>query len=94
MGIEGASGSAVVCRKCGGEAECVERIDHPKGGPRIEVYRCGGAGDAGCGIKAVLMYESVSGEVSDEERTWVEREVARRGSFFPTDAAPGGGRFR
>lgn len=77
------SGSAVVCLRCGEPAVKTDTVEHPKGrqGPLIEMYKC--EADT-CGARAALMFEPVGG-VNDDEASWVEKEVAKRGSFFPTD---------
>jgi hypothetical protein len=56
-------------------------------GPRIEVYRCP---DTACARKVAVIYEP-GGGLSQDQRTWVEREVARTGAFFPQDYPGMGG---
>lgn len=81
------SGSAPNCLRCGQEMQGNEKVNHPGGSCRIEVYACP------CGRKAVIMFE-LAGGLSVEEDDWVQREVARRGAFFPSDFSGGGqGRF-
>ena len=78
-----ASESVVHCLRCGGLSARVEVVEHPKGrqGPQVEMYQCE---DTTCGAKAALMFEPVGG-TDAEAASWVEKEVARRGSFFPSD---------
>lgn len=63
-----------------------ESVEHPGGAARVEAYACE------CGRKAVVMFEHKGG-LTEDEQGWVEREVARRGSFFPGDYGGGGPRF-
>lgn len=55
-------------------------------GPRVEVYQCE-RGD--CGRRVAVVYEPAGG-MSEEQQSWVEREVARHGAFFPSDYRGGG----
>lgn len=80
------SGSSVRCRFCQAMLAPTESVPHPQGACHVEFYACE------CGHKAVVMFE-VRGMLSAEEQSWVDREVARRGSFFPTDFKQGAGRF-
>jgi hypothetical protein len=84
-----ASGSSVICNRCGEMSLIQEVIEHPKGrqGPQVEVYQC-----QACKARQSLICEPVGG-LDDEQLSWVEREVERRGSFFPSDYGGGGGRF-
>lgn len=74
--------TSVICRKCGDLMPQRETMDHPPGGldqPHIEAYEC-----QRCSLRAVVMFEPVGGS-NPEQTTWVEEQVAQRGSFFPTD---------
>lgn len=80
------------CRKCGDPLADVadEGITQGTDGPQILVYRC-----PRCEIKAVVIFEPTGG-VTPEQESWVQREVAARGHFFPSDFTVGGsfGRLR
>ena len=67
-----------LCRQAMTRAEVVP---HPNGAVHLEFYACS---SAACGRRAAVLWE-LRGTLSDEDRTWVEREVARRGYFFPSD---------
>jgi hypothetical protein len=82
-----ASNAVIVCPACGG-AMLLEGqpIVPPKGkGPTVEMYQCEGEM---CQRRAALIFEPEGG-LTDEDRSWVEREVARRGAFFPADYTGG-----
>lgn len=49
--------------------------------PPMEFYRCG---KVECGRKAVVIYEPATG-MDHDTRSWVDKEIARRGAFFPGD---------
>ena len=74
------------CRACGGELERVAAVADAPGmlkGVLVETYACTASG---CGRKTVLVWEPVGGATPDQ-KTWVEKEVMRAGSFFPGDYA-------
>jgi hypothetical protein len=73
------STETIACRKCGDTMDPTEQVTSPGDGPVIHFYVC-----ARCDLKAVVMFEAVGGG-TDEQQTWVEQEVGRRGSFFPND---------
>lgn len=81
------SSSSVLCLSCRESMTPGETVAHPGGAAQLEVYDC-----ISCGRKAVISYE-LRGELSAEEASWVEREVGRRGAFFPSDYGGGGPRF-
>lgn len=87
--MERRSGSAVVCLKCGHGMTPGDQVQHPGGGPTIEIYEC-----PNCRVRAAVMFEPRASGLTSDEQSWVEREVAARGSFFPGDYDPGRGRFR
>jgi hypothetical protein len=75
-----ASGSGVVCRKCGELMVAGDVLAYPGGqGPDLEFFACE---SPGCQRKAAVMFEPERAR-TDEENTWVERAVAQRGAFFP-----------
>ena len=83
-----ASALAVMCHACSATMALVLEVPNPEGmadGVRIEVYQCSADG---CGRKVDVIYEPVTG-LTEPEKTWVEREVARTGAFFPSDYRPG-----
>lgn len=73
--------NAVFCHRCGDPMEMNEPISTPGTGPQIEMYQCP---RAGCELRAALCFEAVGGN-TDDQQNWVEREIARKGSFFPQD---------
>lgn len=70
----------VPCPNCTALMDRVEVVTQDNG-PRIELYKCS---DPECARKAALIYEPGTG-LSSDQRSWVEREVARLGAFFPHD---------
>lgn len=56
---------------------------HPDGSAHLEFYACNG-----CGRKLALFWEMTGQGASPETQSWVEREVAIRGAFFPNDIRP------
>lgn len=70
----------ISCPTCGTRMSRREVVTQDNG-PRIELYQCD---DKECGRKAALMYEPGGGLTSDQ-RSFVEKEVARLGAFFPHD---------
>lgn len=86
----------IKCRACATDMGYAQEIADPTGiakGVVIHVYQCT---NPQCGRKAVVIYEPGAGEMTQEAKTFVEREVMRVGSFFPQDSLSrfgGGGRF-
>ncbi len=66
------------CPACGAQMLRREVVTQ-ENGPRIELYKCE---DNQCARKAALMYEP-GGGLTEEGKSFVEREVARMGAFFP-----------
>ena len=64
-----------------------ESVPHPDGSAHVELYCC-----PDCRRKAVVIFE-LAGDLTADQRSWVEREVRLRGSFFPGDYTGGPGRF-
>lgn len=81
------SESAVQCIRCGDTMGLQETVQQPKGAT-IEVYACA---REECQLRAVVIFE-IHGGLSPEQQSWVEKEVARRGSFFPMDFTGSGRR--
>lgn len=67
----------------------VEQAAHPERVIVLEFYQC----DA-CGRKGAVWWEIEKGSAKNAQG-WVEKEVAARGSFFPSDwtGSSGSGRF-
>ena len=80
----------IPCVACKREMERVRTVDKDdQSRPlHIEMYRCP---DESCARKAVLMYEPLGG-LAEDQRSFVEREIARSGAFFPSDFTGSGGR--
>jgi hypothetical protein len=79
------------CKTCGDPLTALpdQTAQGPDNGPLLDVFEC-----TRCQIKSVLITEPVGG-ITAKQESWVEREVAARGSFFPQDYRPGGhGRLR
>lgn len=55
--------------------------DHPDGTQHLEFYQCTATE---CARRVCLWWE-LTGRPTEEQRSWVEREVARNGAFFPSD---------
>lgn len=71
------------CADCKGVMRRVEELAHPTLGCRfLEFYQCG---EGACGRKLVLQWERPDGELTDEDRGWVEQQCLARGSWFPSD---------
>ena len=78
----------IPCQGCG--AEAIERVEQLReNGVVVDLYKCG---NEECGRKAVIIYEPTGG-YSEDQQTFIQKEVARRGAFFPSDFT-GGNRFR
>jgi hypothetical protein len=72
------------CADCGASMRRVEEVQHPTAKCRfLEFYQCNAEA---CARKLVLQWERPDGSLTDEDLSWVEREVLRRGSWFPSDA--------
>jgi hypothetical protein len=71
------------CADCGTSMRRVEEVLHPTAKCRfLEFYQCNGEA---CQRKLVLQWEKSDGTLSEEEESFVEREVRLRGSWFPSD---------
>lgn len=84
------SESAVRCRGCREFMKASETVAPPDAGegvtgPVIEVYVCE---TESCQLRAAILFEPQGG-LTDEQRSFVEREVGRRGAFFPSDLTGG-----
>lgn len=78
-----------VCHECGSPVERIQEINEPENmltGVRIDVYQCS---NEPCKRRAVIVYEPTGG-LTETQQTWVEKEVMRTGSFFPSDFRGGG----
>jgi hypothetical protein len=71
--------TGVICKHCGDAMTMQETVVAPNQGPTIEMYLC-----ARDDRKAAVVYEPEGG-LDEQAQSWVEREIARRGSFFPSD---------
>lgn len=73
--------TVIVCAS-GCEAPCVVAWEEAESqtGPKFVIYKC-----EACGRKAALILEPATGAMTDSQKSWVEREVARHGAFFPSD---------
>lgn len=75
--------AAIRCASCRDLMRRVSEQANPDRSAHLEFYAC-----QGCGRKLALWWELTGAEPSAEQRSWVEREVAAKGSFFPSDYAP------
>lgn len=73
--------TTVLCKHCGTTMVMQETVQAPNHGPLIEMYLCP---QEACDRKAGVLYEPEGG-LDEAQTSWVDREIARRGSFFPTD---------
>lgn len=81
--------ATILCPACG--LAMIRKDASLDRGVEIDTYQCP---DEECARKAVVVFEPPGG-LSEEDQSWVEREIARRGAFFPSDYRPGGaGRLR
>jgi ribosomal protein S27E len=71
--------TSVACSRCGETMVVAEKVSTPGDGPQIEMHQCGN-----CNLRAALIYEPEGG-LSEVQRSWVEQQIAQRGSFFPSD---------
>lgn len=76
----------IPCQGCGGTLARVERVEEGK--TRFDLYQCA---DDSCRRKVAVIFEPVGG-LAAEESTYIQREIARRGAFFPADYGSSGGR--
>ena len=81
----------VLCPACHQPYARVDTVPQSDQGPRIEFYQCLGADCAGTGGKLAVLFE-VDGAHAAPEPGFVQREIARRGAFFPSDHTRGAGR--
>lgn len=85
--------ATLTCPACGSDMRLLREQESPEGlasGVKMETHQC--PADH-CGRKAVVVYEPASGH-SAESATWVEKEIARTGAFFPGDYTGRSQRFR
>ena len=77
----------ILCSTCHQPLQRQSALSTPQTdeGPRIDVYLCE-ACQAG---KVAVLFELDGAHVAPYEG-WVQREVARRGAFFPSDYTRGG----
>lgn len=66
-----------------------EVVEQTEQGPRMEFLKC--ATPQCAGGRVAVIFE-MHGANARPEEGFVEREVARRGAFFPSDYTGGGGR--
>lgn len=72
------------CPSCKEPMRHVEeaRSPSPIEGILLDFYRCVGPD---CGRKVALWWELTGQGMKPGQQSWVEREVARKGAFFPSD---------
>lgn len=73
--------ATITCIRCGDVLTQKDRVQSPGDGPTIEMYECM---RENCGRRAAVIFEPEGG-LTDDQQSWVETEIARRGSFFPGD---------
>lgn len=77
-----AGDSSLTCNNCGDLMKYVTTMTYPDGaGPILEAYECE---RSECGRKAVLAFQPQGG-LTKEHESWVDQELRRTGSFFPSD---------
>lgn len=69
----------IPCPQCGDPLARVEEMR--ENGVVVDLYKCQ---LEDCGRKAVVIYEP-SGGYGEDQQTFIQREIARRGAFFPSD---------
>lgn len=72
----------IECDKCGAMLERVAEVPVSERNPRMEIYQCKAEGCIP--TKIALIFEPERA-LSAEQKTFVERELARHGAFFPHD---------
>lgn len=76
------------CADCRSVMRRVEEVLHPVEKVRmLEFYQC--TSDP-CQRKLVLQWERPDGRLTDEDLSFVEREVLNRGYWWPSEAGGGG----
>jgi hypothetical protein len=70
------------CATCGADMTRVDRAPHPGAAIELDFYQCS---VLTCGRKVALWWELTGKPLTADEMSWVEREVRRRGAFFPAD---------
>ncbi len=78
----------ILCATCHQPLERFDAVDQSEHGPRQDYYQC--SRDGCTGGKLAVLFE-LSGEHAPIEPGFVQREVARRGAFWPSDLAGSGG---
>lgn len=71
------------CPSCREPMRRLEELKHADGQLFLDLYQCSDV--ARCGRKAGLQWELTGKGMTKEGRSWVEREIQARGSFFPGD---------
>lgn len=71
--------SLIRCATCRQVMERIEEASPDSGAAVVEFYACQ------CGRKLALFWEMTGEGATKDTQDWVEREIARRGSFFPSD---------
>lgn len=72
----------LTCPSCQQAMRWLEQESHPDGGLDLQVYQCA---NPSCLRKACLVWWELQQGMSPGQRSWVEEQVMRRGSFFPSD---------
>lgn len=76
------------CADCRGVMRRVEEIDHPVAKCRfLDFYQCE---NTSCQRKLVLQWERPDGKLTEEDLSFVEREVQNRGYWWPNESGGGG----
>lgn len=71
------------CADCASAMARAEEVQHPTAKCRfLDFYQCQ---NPACQRRLVLQWERPDGVLTDEDRSWVDQEVARRGVFWPSD---------
>lgn len=69
----------IACQSCGTPIVRIEEMR--ENGVVVDLYKCQ---VADCGRKVVIVFEPEGG-YSEDQQGFVQREIARRGAFFPSD---------
>lgn len=76
---------SIPCLNCGGTMVRTEEFTENR--VQFDIYQCP---NEECARKVCVIFEPAGG-LEPEEVPFLQREVARRGAFFPSDAGRGGG---
>lgn len=69
----------MTCRRCG--TDMVVETEIRDNNAEVDIFVCQ---NASCVARVAVIWEPEGG-YTEAQQTWIEREIARHGAFFPTD---------